>query len=64
MLATYQASKARYLLAEQQEQQINTLYQLLKNRQKAGDLGQIEVNFSLASLAQKLNETAQAMADF
>jgi len=64
VLATYQASKARYLLAQQQEQQINTLFQLVKNRQKAGDLGQIEVNFSLASLAQKLNETAQAMADF
>jgi len=64
VLATYQASKARYLLAQQQEQQINTLFQLVKNRQKAGDLGQIEVNFSLASLAQRLNETAQAMADF
>jgi len=64
VLATYQASKARYLLAQQQEQQINTLFQLVKNRQKAGDLGQIEVNFSLASLAQRLNETAQATADF
>lgn len=64
VLATYQASKARYLLAQLQEQQINTLFQLVKNRQKAGDLGQIEVNFSLASLAQRLNETAQAMADF
>jgi len=64
VLATYQASKARYLLAQQQEQQINTFFQLLKNRQKAGDLGQIEVNFSLASLAQRLNETAQALADF
>jgi len=64
VLATYQASKARFLLAQQQEQQINTLFQLVKNRQKAGDLGQIEVNFSLASLAQRLNETAQAMADF
>jgi outer membrane protein, heavy metal efflux system len=64
VLAIYQASKARFLLAQQQEQQINTLFQLVKNRQKAGDLGQIEVNFSLASLAQRLNETAQAMADF
>ncbi len=64
VLATYQASKARYLLAQQQEQQINTLFQLVKSRQKAGDLGQIEVNFSLASLAQRLSETAQAMADF
>ncbi len=64
VLATYQASKARYLLAQQQEQQINTLFQLVKNRQEAGDLGQIEVNFSLASLAQRLSETAQAMADF
>lgn len=64
VLATYQASKARYLLAQQQEQQINTLFQLVKNKQKAGDLGQIEVDFSLASLAQRLNETAQAMADF
>jgi len=64
VLAIYQASKARFLLAQQQEQQINTLFQLVKNRQKAGDLGQIEANFSLASLAQRLNETAQAMADF
>jgi len=64
VLATYQASKARYLLAQQQEQQIDTLFKLVKNRQRAGDLGQIEVNFSLASLAQRLNETAQAMADF
>jgi len=64
VLATYQASQARYLLAQQQEQQIDSLFKLIKNRQKAGDLGQIEVNFSLASLAQRLNETAQAMADF
>lgn len=64
VLATYQASKARYLLAQQQEQQINTLFQLVKSRQKTGDLGQIEVNFSLASLAQRLKETAQTMADF
>ncbi|EGG98504.1 outer membrane protein2C probably efflux family [gamma proteobacterium IMCC2047] len=64
VLTTYQASKARFLLAQQQEQQINTLFTLIQNRQQAGDLGQVEVNFSLASLTQRLNETALAMADF
>jgi len=63
-LATYQASKTRFLLAKEQEQQIDILLQLVKDRQEAGDLGQIDVNFSLASLAQRLNETAKAMADF
>jgi hypothetical protein len=37
---------------------------LIQDRQKAGDLGQIDVNLSQASLMQKLNETAQAMAEF
>lgn len=63
-LVTYQASKARYRLASEQEQQIDTLFQLIQDRQKAGDLGQIDVNLSQASLMQKLNETAQAMAEF
>lgn len=63
-LLEWSSAKERYVLAEQQERQLDELIALAQKRQQAGDLGAIDVELSMLSLSQKLNDTASAIAAF
>lgn len=55
-LAGEQAQQAR-----NQENQLGTLIELVRQRQQAGDLGQLDAELVYLSLSQTLNTTAQAV---
>jgi len=63
-LVVVSARETQYEFAKQKEQQLASLVELVRARQKAGDLGQIDVELSLASLSQTLNDTAQSIAAY
>ncbi|GAC19506.1 TolC family protein [Paraglaciecola arctica] len=59
-LVTWQAAKKQAVIAQEQEKQLETLLDLVKERQKAGDLGQVDAELTFLSLSQMLNVTAKA----
>ncbi len=61
-LVQWHAAKQLAKLAQEQEKQLDTLTTLVADRQKAGDLGQVDAELTFLRLSQKLNETAQAKA--
>ncbi|MBD3612745.1 MAG: TolC family protein [Hydrogenovibrio crunogenus] len=63
-IVSWHAAKARFELAQNQQSQFDALIQLVKKRQRSGDLGQIDVEMTLLSLSQKLNETATLLAEY
>ena len=63
-LVRWEAAGERYQLAIEQEEQLDALIALVKRRQRAGDLGQIDVELTLLTLSQRLYDTAQAMSAF
>lgn len=63
-LVVVSARETQYEFAKQKEQQLASLVELVRARQKAGDLGQVDVELSLASLSQTLNDTAQSIAAY
>ncbi len=62
-LVQWQAAKEQAILAAAQEAQMETLLALVKDRQQAGDLGQLDAELAFLSLSQRLNETAQNQAE-
>tara|TARA_R110000772_G_scaffold131814_5_gene240376 strand:+ start:937 stop:2151 length:1215 start_codon:yes stop_codon:yes gene_type:complete len=56
----YAMNQAELALA--QEAQLDTLINLVTQRQEAGDLGQIDVELTLLSLSQRMNTSAQSLA--
>lgn len=63
-MVTRQAARERYKLALEQQTQLDDLIDLMRLRQAAGDLGQIDVEMTLLSLSQRLNDTALSLAAF
>ena len=62
-LVEWQAARDRAELALTQEDQLNTLVDLFAERQDSGDLGQIDVELAILGLSQRLNVSAQALAE-
>lgn len=61
-LIAWQAASQQAGLVQKQETHMDTLLDLVKERQLAGDLGQIDAELTYLSLSQRLNDTAQAQA--
>lgn len=61
-LIAWQAASQQAELAQKQESQMDTLLNLVKERQLAGDLGQLDAELTYFSLSQRLKETAQTQA--
>lgn len=61
-LIAYQASFDLAGFAEKQERQMNTMLDLVQQRQQAGDMGQADTELAFMSLTQQLNVTAEAHA--
>jgi outer membrane protein TolC len=61
-LSEWRADKQRADLARQQESQLETLLELISERQKTGDLGQIDAELAFLNLSQRLSDTATALA--
>ena len=59
-----QAAGQRYELALEQQAQLDDIIELMKQRQLAGDVGQIDVEMTLLSLSRRLNDTALSLAAF
>jgi len=59
-LIEWQAARQQSILSLQQENQMETLIALITDRQRAGDLSQVDAELALLSFSQKLNETANA----
>ena len=58
----WNAAREQANLAKTQEEQLDTLFTLVKGRQQSGDLGQVDVELAFLGLSQKLNDAAQAQA--
>jgi outer membrane protein TolC len=58
-LITWKTSQKQSLVAHQQEQQLDTLLDIVTKRQESGDLGQVDTELTFLSLTQMLNVTAQ-----
>lgn len=63
-LIEWHAANQQARLASEQEQQLETLLHVIKERQQAGDLGQLDAELTYLELSQKLNETAKALVQF
>ena len=59
-LIEWQAARRQSILSLQQESQMETLISLITDRQRAGDLSQLDAELALLSFSQKLNATANA----
>ncbi len=59
-LVQWHSAKKRADIALAQEKQLGTLLDVVKQRQKTGDLGEIDAELTFLSLSQRLNQTAQA----
>lgn len=59
-LIQWQGAKQLAALSRSEEKQLETLVELIKKRQKTGDLAQLDAELALLSLSQKLNSLAQA----
>jgi len=60
----WDAARQQAVLARAQEEQLGTLFTLVKTRQQSGDLGQVDVELTFLGLSQKLNDAAQAQARY
>ena len=58
-LVTWQAAKKQAVIAQAQEKQLGILLNIVTDRQKAGDLGQVDTELTFLSLTQMLNVTAK-----
>jgi len=63
-MVTRQAAQQRYELALEQQAQLDIIIDLMRQRQQAGDVGQIDVEMTTLSLSQRLNHTALSLAEF
>ncbi len=61
-IINWESAKEKADLAQKQEEQIATLIKIVKQRQKTGDLGQVDAELTYLSLSQRLNETASSIA--
>ena len=59
-----QAAQQRFELALEQQAQLDVIIDLMRQRQEAGDVGQIDVEMTMLSLSQRLNDTALSLAAF
>lgn len=62
-LVSWQAARQQMVLAREQEGQLNKMLVWVDERQKSGDLGQIDAELAVFGLTQRLNETASAEAN-
>ncbi|WP_444993876.1 TolC family protein [Aliikangiella sp. IMCC44359] len=63
-LIEWHSANQQARLASEQEQHLETLLKAIKERQQAGDLGQLDAELTYLELSQKLNETAKALVQF
>lgn len=63
LLVEWESARAIAELALNQESQLDTLLDLFVERQESGDLGQVDVELAFLSLSQRLNFSAQALAE-
>lgn len=63
-LIEWHSAKQQAQLASEQERQLETLLDVIKERQQAGDLGQLDAELTYLELSQKLSETAAAQVRF
>ena len=61
-IVEYQTSKDLAGFAQSQEKQLDTLLCLLRKRQQAGDIGQLDMELAFFNLSQRLGATAEARA--
>lgn len=62
-LIQLQAAKKKSMLASQQEQQLETLLNIVVDRQKAGDLGKVDAELTFLNLSQLISKAAQIQAE-
>lgn len=62
-LIQLQAAKKKSMLASQQEQQLETLLNIVIDRQKAGDLGKVDAELTFLNLSQLISKAAQIQAE-
>ena len=61
-LSEWRAAKQLAEFSSRQEKQLNTLLNLVDQRQRSGDLGQVDAELAFLGLSQTLNAAAQAQA--
>tara|TARA_R110001592_G_scaffold13379_1_gene61482 strand:- start:5518 stop:6807 length:1290 start_codon:yes stop_codon:yes gene_type:complete len=61
-LVAWRASKQEAEIAESQQERLNVLFELVEQRQKAGDIGRADAELLFLSLSEQLSEVAQANA--
>lgn len=61
-LIMWQSTTHKAQLAFAQERQLDTLLEIVSKRQKAGDLGQVDVQLAYLNQSQLLNESAKVQA--
>lgn len=62
-LVAFDATRARLAVTRQQEQQLSALSDLIRRREQAGDLGQVDAQLAWLSLAQTQQALANAESD-
>ena len=62
-LVAFDAARARLVATRQQEQQLSALSDLIRRREQAGDLGQVDAQLAWLSLAQAQQTLAEAESD-
>ncbi|WP_297764811.1 TolC family protein [uncultured Alcanivorax sp.] len=62
-LVAFDAARARLAATRQQEQQLSALSDLIRRREQAGDLGQVDAQLAWLSLAETQQTMAQAESD-
>jgi outer membrane protein TolC len=63
-LIRWRSAKQQAELAREQETQLDTLLQLISDRERMGDLGQLDTELTFLSLSERLNITALALSEF
>lgn len=61
-LITWETALKRSKLVSQQEKQLEDLLEIVKQRNKSGDLGQLDAELTYLSLSQRFGETARIQA--
>jgi len=63
-LIMWDSANQRAKLAKEQENRLSALVEVIAERQKAGDLGQLDAELTYLELSQQLNETAESHVQF
>jgi len=63
-LVNWSSARQESILALRQEQQLGALLDVVEDRQRSGDMGQVDAELAFLGLSQKLNDAAQAQARF